>query len=138
MKSFVYHMEIRVSDSEISFPFYKSFLDYLEYKISYEDETTLGFTNGTCDVWVIQSEDGYKVNKYNRKNPGLNHIAFGVYSKLDVDTFVKEFLEPRNISPLYNSPREFKEYDNGYYAVYFEDPDRIKLEVVFIPKFVKL
>ena len=106
-------------------------------KISLEDKTTLGMTNGTCDVWIIQTADKYKENKYHRKNTGLNHIAFGVYSKEDVDTFVKEFLEPKNIKPLYNSPKEFKEYQDGYYAVYFEGPDRIKLEVVYIPKFGK-
>ena len=92
MKSFVYHIEIRVSDSEVSFIFYKNFLGYLDYKVSLEGETTLGMTNGTCDVWVIQAEDKYKGNKYQRKNVGLNHISFGVYSKEEVDKFVKEFL----------------------------------------------
>ena len=134
MRSFVYHIEIRVSDSKVSFPFYKDFLGYLDYKISFEDKTTLGMTNGTCDVWMIQTEDKYKGNKYHRKNVGFNHIAFGVYSKDGVDTFVKEFLESKNIKPLYNSPKEFKEYQDGYYAVYFEDPDKIKLEVTYIPK----
>lgn len=131
MKSFIYHIQVNVSDSKVSFPFYKDFLGYLDYKISFEDETTLGTTNGTCDVWVIQTDGKYKVNKYNRKNTGLNHISFGVYSKEDVDTFVKEFLIPRNIKQLYESPKEFKEYQEGYYAVYFEDPDRIKIEVVY-------
>ncbi|TMI54977.1 bleomycin resistance protein, partial [Candidatus Bathyarchaeota archaeon] len=27
-------------------------------------------------------------------------------------------------------PKEYPEYRKGYYAVYFEDPDRIKLEFV--------
>lgn len=135
MKSFLYHIEIRVPDSKVSFPFYKDLLGYLDYKVSYEDGSTLGMTNGTCDVWIIQTEDKYKDNKYHRKNVGLNHIALGVYSKENVDTFIKEFLNPRNIKPLYNSPKEFKEYQDGYYAVYFEDPDRIKLEVVYIPNF---
>ncbi len=136
MKSFVYHIQISVSDSTKSFSFYKDLLGYLDYKISCEDETTLGMANGTCDVWVIQTDENYKENKYHRKNVGLNHIALGVYSKDDVDKFVEEFLKPRNINPLYNSPKEFKEYQEGYYAVYFEDPDRIKLEVVYIPRFI--
>lgn len=135
MKSFVYHIEIKVSDIEKSFPFYKDLLGYLGYNISYEDNIILGMTNRTCDIWICKTEDKYKENKYHRKNVGLNHIALGVYSKEDVDTFVKEFLEPRSIKPLYNSPKEFKEYRDGYYAVYFEDSDRIKLEVVYIPHF---
>jgi hypothetical protein len=31
---------------------------------------------------------------------------------------------------LYGGPKEYPEYRKGYYAVYFEDPDRIKLEFV--------
>ena len=133
MKSFVYHIEIKVSDIKKSFPFYRDLLGYLDYKVSHEDNTILGMTNGTCDVWISKTEDKHKENKYHRKNIGLNHIAFGVYSKEDVDTFVKDFLIPRNIKPLYNTPKEFKEYSEGYYAVYFEDPNRIKLEVVYKP-----
>ena len=34
---------------------------------------------------------------------------------------------------LYRTPREFPEYRPGYYAVFFEDPDRLKLEVVHLP-----
>ena len=30
-----------------------------------------------------------------------------------------------------SSPVEFPEYHVGYYAVFFEDSDRIKLEVVY-------
>jgi len=32
---------------------------------------------------------------------------------------------------LYGGPKEWQNYDPGYYAVYFEDPDRIKLELVY-------
>ena len=39
----------------------------------------------------------------------------------------------RGLAPLYGTPREFPEYAPGYYAVFFEDPDRIKLEVVHVP-----
>jgi hypothetical protein len=34
---------------------------------------------------------------------------------------------------LYEGPGEYPEYHRGYYAVYFEDPDRIKLEVAYVP-----
>ena len=73
-----------------------------------------------------------KTNKYHRKNVGVNHLAFGVSKKEDVDKFYQEFLIPHGIKPLYNTPKRFPEYTEQYYAIFFEDPDRIKLEVVFL------
>ena len=43
-------------------------------------------------------------------------------------------MRPRRIAPLYDSPREYPEYRPGYYAVFFEDPDRLKLEVTYVPE----
>lgn len=54
-----------------------------------------------------------------------------VSSKRKVDQFTKEFLKKNKIKTLYKSPRAFPEYSKNYYAVYFEDPDRIKLEVEY-------
>ena len=51
-----------------------------------------------------------------------------------MDRFHKEFLKPRKIKTLYSTPKKFPEYTKDYYAVFFEDPDRIKLEVCFIAK----
>ena len=34
---------------------------------------------------------------------------------------------------ILDSPREYPEYVPGYYAVFFADPDGIKLELVHIP-----
>ena len=67
------------------------------------------------------------------KRAGLNHVAFRVERREDVDRFRRELLLPRGIPTLYDTPREFPEYAPGYYAVFFEDPDRIKLEVTHVP-----
>ncbi len=50
-----------------------------------------------------------------------------------MERFRDEFMIPHRLAPLYETPREFPEYRPGYYAVFFEDPDRVKLEVVHIP-----
>lgn len=70
---------------------------------------------------------------FHRKRTGLNHLAFRVSSKQRVDRFTREFLAPRGIVPLYGGARAYPEYAKGYYAVYFEDPDRIKVEVAYDP-----
>lgn len=135
MRSFVYHIQINVSNKEKSFLFYKDLLTYLGYKVKTEAKWGLGMTNGKTDLWVIATSEKYKGNSYHRKQTGLNHISFGVEKKNDVDKFTEEFLKTRKIKPIYDSPREFREYTEGYYAVFFEDPDRIKLEVTYVPGF---
>jgi hypothetical protein len=60
-------------------------------------------------------------------------VAFRVERREEVDRFRAEFMTPRRLPPLYDTPREFPEYRPGYYAVFLEDPDRLKLEVVHLP-----
>jgi len=130
MKTRLHHLQINVSNNDISFPFYKEMLGFLGFKVTYEDETVVGFDNGGFSVWVNQTEKKYADNKYHRKGTGLNHLAFNVGSKKAVDDFTNKFLRIGQIKTLYKSPRLFPEYSPDYYAVYFEDPDRIKLEVM--------
>ena len=134
MKARVYHVQINVLDAAVSVPFYKAFLGYLEYRIVYEAPRAAGFSNGTTDLWLMATGARHAERGFHRKRAGINHVAFMVDGRSDVDRFRDEFLAPRRIEPLYGTPREFPEYRPGYYAVFFEDPDRLKLEVVHIPR----
>lgn len=87
-------------------------------------------SNGTTDFWLIKTEEKYLPNNFHRKNIGLNHLAFRVESRGEVDQFTNDFLKTHGIPTLYGTPKLFPEYGPNYYAVYFEDPDRLKLEVV--------
>lgn len=131
MKTSLYHIQLNISNAKKSIPFYKDLFGYFEYKVIDESESHVGVSNGTTDFWIMETENIFKGSTFHRKNTGLNHLAFKVESRTDVDKFVEEFLKPRKITPLYNSPKIYPEYSESYYAVYFEDPDRIKLEIVF-------
>lgn len=133
MKPYLYHLQLNVSDVKISLPFYRELLGYFDYKIIDESKEHLGMGNGTTDFWIIGVENKFRNKIFHRKYPGINHLAFRVDHKEAVDKFVSEFLQSQSIVTLYNSPRHFPEYQEGYYAVYFEDPDRFKLEVLYIP-----
>lgn len=129
----VYHIQINVSDSGKALPFYRAFFSYLGYRMIDESPEHIGASNGTTDFWIIQSEKIHAKRKFHRKSPGLNHISFGMSSRESVRKFSRDFLKKRNIKILYDSPRHFPEYHKNYYAVYFEGPDRIKLEVTYVP-----
>jgi catechol 2,3-dioxygenase-like lactoylglutathione lyase family enzyme len=133
MKARLYHVQVNVGDPKTSLPFYRDFFTHLGYRIVSEGAEHLGATDGGATVWVIATPRARARSGFHRKNVGLNHLAFRVATRPAVDACVRDFLTPRGIVPLYDSPKEFPQYLHGYYAVFFEDPDRIKLEVVHIP-----
>ena len=133
MKAEVYHLQINVRDAAVSLPFYRALLGYLECRTVYRSDTVAGFSGRGADIWIIATDPAHAGYGFHRKRTGLNHVALRVPERADVDRFRDEFMVPRTLGPLYRTPREFPEYRPGYYAVFFEDPDRLKLEVVHIP-----
>ena len=133
MKASVYHLQINVRDAAGSVPFYRALLGYFEYREVMATADLLGMSNGTTDFWIVGTAPERAATRPHRKNPGLNHVAFRVDARADVDRFHDEFLRPRAIPILYGGPCDYPEYRPGYYATFFEDPDRLKLEVVYIP-----
>ena len=131
MKASVHHVQLNVSRPSI--PFYKALLAHLGYTLMAEQPDIFGATNGTTDLWIVQTDPAYAARGFHRKATGLNHLAFRVETRTDVDRFTQEFLNARSIPSLYGGPREYPEYRPGYYAVFFEDPDRLKLELAHIP-----
>jgi len=135
VKTHIHHFNISVSDAKISLPFYKSLLTHLGYRIMIKNANHIGATNGTTDLWIVQANLKDQNIVFPHEGMGINHIAFRVSTKKEVADFNEKFLKRHKIKTLYDSPRIFPEYHSGYFAVYFLDPDKIALEVVFIPKF---
>lgn len=133
MKAPLYHLQVNVRDPARSLPFYKALLGYLEYRTIYDSDAMVGFSGHGTDLWIGAAAPTQAAAGFHRKRAGLNHLAFRVDRREDVDRFHADFLAGRGLAALYGTPREFPEYRPGYYAVFFEDPDRLKLEVVHIP-----
>ena len=133
VKGRLYHLQLNVRDAGRSLPFYRALFGYLEYRTVYDEGGVAGWSDGGADVWVMGADAAHAPAGYHRKRAGLNHLAFAVPRREDVDRFVAEFMRPRGLPALYGTPREFPEYGPGYYAVFLEDPDRVKLEVVHRP-----
>ncbi|MGH7400115.1 MAG: VOC family protein, partial [Candidatus Rokuibacteriota bacterium] len=133
MKAQLYHLQINVADASRSLPFYKALLGYLEYRTVYETDAMAGFSGRGTDIWVGAVASAHTGAGFHRKRAGLNHLAFRVDRREDVDRFQREFMAPRMLAALYGTPRDFPEYRPGYYAVFFEDPERLKLEIAHVP-----
>ncbi|MCE5294951.1 MAG: VOC family protein [Chlamydiales bacterium] len=59
--------------------------------------------------------------------PGLHHLCFQVADTEAVDEATKGL---RKLGIATSEPRIYPEYGVDYYAIYFKDPDGIKLEIV--------
>jgi hypothetical protein len=55
-------------------------------------------------------------------------------SHLEINDFYKNVLMKNSIECLYEKNPSG---DDSYYAVFFEDPDRIKIELVYAPDYCK-
>jgi catechol 2,3-dioxygenase-like lactoylglutathione lyase family enzyme len=71
-----------------------------------------------------------KDRTHSRHAPGLNHLAFRSPSRAAVDTLHVELVTLG--VPILDPPAEYP-YSAGYYAVFFTDPDGLKLEYVHCP-----
>lgn len=130
MEIAMHHIEIYVRDLEMSREFYSWLLETLGFEIFQEWDEGFSYNKDSFYIVFVQTRSQYVGNKYNRCNVGLNHLAFTCDSEAKVDA-IREQLVQRGINLLYDD-----EYPNAggpdHYAVYFEDPDRIKLEIVAV------
>ena len=102
-------------------------IDLYEKKFQ-EWEDGVSWKFDSCYIVLVQTESRFQEIPYHRCRTGLNHLAFHAQSKLQVDQMTEK-LRDRGIKILY---QDLHPYAGGkdYYAVFFEDPDRMKLELV--------
>ena len=80
---------------------------------------------------VLRARGDNASRSHDRYSPGLHHIAWNAESREDVDALYALLL---NIdATILDPPAEYPRYGEGYYAVFFADPDGLKLEYVFKP-----
>lgn len=125
----LHHVELYVSDLERSIAFWTPFMGLL----GYEAEPWSGGMNYVRDVGetyfcLLPADRDHLAAGYHRKRVGLNHLAFRGTSRAQVDR-VAHWIQASGHTLLYADRHP---YAGGpdYYAVYCEDPDRFKLEVV--------
>lgn len=129
MDGILHHVEIYVSDLEKTIAFWRWLLmKKFSYTIYAQWDSGISFKLGDTYIVFVQTERDHLDTPYHRKKTGLNHLAFHCSSRQFVDTLTAE-LKERNINILYADKHPFAGGDD-YYAVFFEDPDRIKVEVV--------
>jgi glyoxylase I family protein len=129
----VHHVDLVVSSIERSLPFYRELLAPLGYhrisEVEGERGETIWYLGGpgtSIGLREAQSEGG----PYDRYALGLHHLALEAYTRGLVDERA-EWLRSQG-AEIESGPQEYT-YVPGYYAVFFYDPDGLKLEIVHVP-----
>lgn len=140
------HIDISVGYPERAIPFYDALLTGLGYKRWRISAPEWSGENPSRATWGIRFGDGAvfgievrpareasRDRRYDRYEPGPHHIAFHADSEAQVDRVHEavcavggEVLDP---------PAEYggqQGYGDQYYAVFFADPDGVKLEVCYV------
>jgi len=118
------HLVLSVGDFARSRDFYNKLLRFLGFRLKYDYEDMAGWSNGKTLFWIAAADAQGKMHKYRKGDVGFHHYAFELASRKDVDA-LGAFLD-RNGMTVVDPPGEY--YGRSYYAVYFTDPDGMKLE----------
>ncbi len=119
------HLVLSVGDFARSKTFYKKLLAFLGFKLKHEYADMAGWSNGKTLFWIAAADAQGRKRKYRKGDIGFHHYAFELSSRNDVDA-LGAFLK-KNDMTIVDPPGEY--YEN-YYAVYFIDPDGMKLEAM--------
>lgn len=128
MNGAIHHLEIYVEDINKTRNFYEWLLPKLDYRLYQDWKNGFSFKLDKTYIVLVEVEEEYKKYGYHRKRIGLNHLAFSVSDRNKVD-YISNILLDNGINILYEDKHPYAGGEN-HYAVYFEDPNRIKLEIV--------
>jgi catechol 2,3-dioxygenase-like lactoylglutathione lyase family enzyme len=119
------HLVVSVGNFARSRAFYDKVLGFLGFKRKYTFADTAGWSNRKTLFWITAADARGKKHKYRKGDIGFHHYAFELSSRKDVDD-LGAFLVKHDMTVI-DPPGEYNG-DKNYYAVFFTDPDGMKLE----------
>ncbi|WP_101297653.1 VOC family protein [Halegenticoccus soli] len=121
----LHHVELYASDLDASADFWGWLLGELGYEPKDEWEGGRSWVRGPTYLVLVQA--GSPDLPFDRRAPGINHLAFHAASRERVDDITAGVREREDATVLYEDRHPFA---GGYYALYCEDPEGIKVEIV--------
>jgi glyoxylase I family protein len=129
----VHHVDLVVSSITRSLPFYRDLLGPLGWhrigEVQGEQGETIWYLGGPgTSIGLREATAGGL--PYDRYRVGLHHLAIEAPSRAAVNERA-DWLIAQGVE-IESGPQEYW-YVPGYYAVFFYDPDGMKLEIVHVP-----
>jgi glyoxylase I family protein len=125
------HVSVTVNDIAASRAFYERLLPALGYRLLFEQPETFGYVGADgLKLFFSAAPPEKRGAAFDRYRVGLHHVAFNAPDRAFVDDVHRKLVE-WGVTIL-DAPAEYPAYEPGYYAVFFLDPDGIKLELVHV------
>lgn len=121
----LHHVELAAADLDAAVPFWDWLLGELGYERKHDWDGGRSWIHGPTYVVLVDADDPHPA--FDRDAPGLNHLAFHAASREQVDDLAEGVRERADASLLYGAEHPFA---GGYYALYCEAPEGVKVEVV--------
>lgn len=125
------HIDLSVADLQRSAAFYSSVLEALGFARFEHPVGHVSWSNGMLSITLRPCARDRARETFDRYRIGLHHLALKLKDRNDVNEL--HDLLVREDYRVLDSPAEYSEYGPDYYAVFFEDPDGLKLEAVHYP-----
>ena len=130
------HLRLTVTDIPRAESFYDPILRLMGFELAEKSDDRLAWATMTATgnlQWTVLSRarEQVKNKRHERYSAGLHHVAWNAESREEVDQMYKHLVGAD--AEILDPPAEYDYWLTGYYAVFFRDPDGLKLEYVYIP-----
>lgn len=131
------HMQVTVRDINEVESFYDGLMEALGFDLKKKikvylaelDMNVIEYLDGSYDFGICSALKPFENDTVHRRKPGaIHHIAFRASSRTEVDRIYQKVLELG--AEILDEPQIFPQHSPNYYAVFFNDPDGIKYEIV--------
>ena len=133
------HIQITVKDFERAVAFYDQLMPILGFDLSKKgggrvdahDFDVVEYVHENIVVGINSPREAFKLEEVHRRKPGsLHHLAFLAKSTKEVDDVYPKIAAIPNVQ-IVEPPKFYPQHGEAYYALFFKDPDGIKLEIMF-------
>jgi catechol 2,3-dioxygenase-like lactoylglutathione lyase family enzyme len=124
------HVVLTVSSFRKAAEFYGQLMPAFGMQKVAQTEKFVYWVGGRTALGIQPCEEKFRAETFVQYRVGLHHLCFRARSREDVDRAALKLKEIG--AEIVRGPEEGG-WAPGYYYVLFEDPDKIRLEICFVP-----
>ena len=124
------HIALSVKSINVSKKFYKQLMPFLGLKIVHDSNKSIYFIGGKTGILLQEINKSSLASKFSQNNIGLHHFCFRAREKKDIFLVEKKLKKIKG--NIIRGPLEGA-WAPGYFYILCEDPDKIRLEVNYVP-----
>lgn len=121
--SVIHHIGIGLTDPRAAEPYFDQLFGFLGLEKEQTQEAVAGWKGRGTRFYLYPFKGG--------EPPGaLQHLAFAARSRSEVDEFSRWAIA--KVIRITSGPKPYPEYGADYYALFFEGPEGLRLEMVWL------